>query len=566
MNSSVFDIAICGAGLAGSTLARQLKLQIPDLSIVVIDRLVSPLPEAIFKVGESTVYLGAYYLSAILQLTNYFEEHHLPKLGLRYFFGDPRGQFQERPELGLSDFAPTFKSYQIDRGKLEQDLRVFNTQMGIQVLENCAVKDIKLVEKSQELHQIIYTQGKEYKTCQAKWVIDAMGRRRFLQRKLGLAKPNNPNFNAVWFRVKGRIDVADLVSETEVLWHDRVPKRMRYYSTNHLCGKGYWVWTIPLSSNYTSIGIVAKEEAQPFREFHTYELAYQWLEKNEPVLAFHLKDKPPADFKKMPKYSYSSTQVFSENRWACVGEAGVFPDPFFSPGSDLIGYCNSLVTELIKLDFQDKLSQRQVDEANNFFLKLSENTTSSIHGIYSYLDNEGIFTTRFIWDVVTAIYNISRMIFHPLLVSSEERARVWKYSEQISQLTNRMEQLFLDWSTKSLGRITFEFIDYWNIPIFEEIRTQSFKTNKTDREVIEDGWLILQRAEEVVQAIFLLALQDTMPDKLTQFPKPIWLNSWAISLDIEKWEQEGLFQPKSQPRDITWAIELFQKVFSISRE
>ncbi|MBE9230434.1 tryptophan 7-halogenase [Cuspidothrix issatschenkoi LEGE 03284] len=564
MTNSVFDIAICGGGLAGSTLARQLKLQMPDISIVVLDRLVSPLPQATFKVGESTVYAGAYYLAETLQLTDYFEEHHLPKLGLRYFFGNTQSQFHKRPELGLSDFAPTFKSYQIDRGKLEQDLRIFNRQLGIDILENCAVKDIQLAQNCQEIHQITYTQGKEQKTSQSKWVIDAMGRRRFLQRKLGLDKPNSPNFNAVWFRVKGLIDVADLVPDTEVLWHDRVPKRIRYYSTNHLCGKGYWVWTIPLSSDYTSIGIVAEEEAQPFSEFHTYELACQWLEKNEPVFAAHLQEKQPADFKKMPRYSYSSTQVFSENRWACVGEAGVFPDPLFSPGSDLIGYCNSLLTELVKLDFQGDLSQKQVTEANNFFLNLSEGTTSSLHGIYSYLDQGVIFATRFIWDVVTATSNISRIIFYQLLISPEERAKMWPYSEQISQLTNRLEQLFLDWSTKSLGRISFEFIDYWTIPILKEVRNRSFTANKVESEIIEDGWVILQRAEEVAQAIFLLALQDTMPDQLTQFSEPIWLNAWAISLDTQKWQQERLFQPKSQPRDISWAVELFDQVFSIS--
>jgi hypothetical protein len=282
------------------------------------------------------------------------------------------------------------------------------------------------------------------------------------------------------------------------------------------------------------------------------------------VFAAHLQEKQPADFKKMPRYSYSSTQVFSENRWACVGEAGVFPDPLFSPGSDLIGYCNSLLTELVKLDFQGDLSQKQVTEANNFFLNLSEGTTSSLHGIYSYLDQGVIFATRLIWDVVTATSNISRIIFYQLLISPEERAKMWPYSEQISQLTNRLEQLFLDWSTKSLGRISFEFIDYWTIPILKEVRNRSFTANKVESEIIEDGWVILQRAEEVAQAIFLLALQDTMPDKLTQFSEPIWLNAWAISLDTQKWQQEGLFQPKSQPRDISWAVELFDQVFSIS--
>ena len=57
--------------------------------------------------------------------------------------------------------------------------------------------------------------------------------------------------------------------------------------------------------------------------------------------------------------------------------------------------------------------------------------------------------------------------------------------------------------------------------------------------------------EELVQVIFLLAVEDTMPEKLADFPEPIWLNAEAISLEPERWEADGLFQPKSQPRDLT---------------
>ncbi|MFM6188742.1 NAD(P)-binding protein, partial [Planktothrix sp.] len=122
-----YDVAICGGGLAGLTLARQLKLKQPNLSVVVLDKMARPLPEAGFKVGESTVEVGAFYLANTLQLTDYFDNQHLPKLGLRYFFKPQETEFHKRPELGLSEFhAP--KSYQIDRGKLENDLRQFNIE------------------------------------------------------------------------------------------------------------------------------------------------------------------------------------------------------------------------------------------------------------------------------------------------------------------------------------------------------------------------------------------------------------------------------------------------------
>jgi L-2-hydroxyglutarate oxidase LhgO len=48
-----YDVVICDAELAGLTLARQLKLKMPSISIAMIDRLLRPLPEATFKVGEA---------------------------------------------------------------------------------------------------------------------------------------------------------------------------------------------------------------------------------------------------------------------------------------------------------------------------------------------------------------------------------------------------------------------------------------------------------------------------------------------------------------------------------
>ncbi|MBE9042031.1 hypothetical protein IQ235_14720 [Oscillatoriales cyanobacterium LEGE 11467] len=37
MNNKIYDVAICGAGMAGLTLARQLKQTMSDLAIVLLD-------------------------------------------------------------------------------------------------------------------------------------------------------------------------------------------------------------------------------------------------------------------------------------------------------------------------------------------------------------------------------------------------------------------------------------------------------------------------------------------------------------------------------------------------
>ncbi len=430
--------------------------------------------------------------------------------------------------------------------------------------QNCSVKDIELSEEPEKPHKIIYTQKDDHKTnlSAARWVIDAMGRRRFHQKKLGLGKPNDPNFNAAWFRVKGRIDVSDFVPITERLWHDRVPEKKRYYSTNHLCGEGYWVWLIPLASGHTSIGIVAKEEHHAFKEFHTYKLAERWLEKYEPALANALKEKQPADFNKMPKYSYSSSQVFSINRWATVGDAGVFPDPFYSPGMNLIGYGNSLVTQAIELELEGKLTQEQIDKANDFYLSLNDKMAESIHNTYSVLSRQVIMTTKFIWDLVTGMPPTSLFFnSNSLLLDLDKKEEIGKNNALMSQLAEKMEPFFLDWSSKSLGIVELEFIDYWKLPFLLNIRSRNLKPNKKEQELIYDSKMNWENLEELAQVIFLLALEDTMPEKLDLLPQPIWLNVWAIGLDPNKWEEEGLFEPKTKPQDLQPMIKELHSKF-----
>src|SRR5690606_19344852 len=112
------DVVICGGGLAGLTLARQLRMRNPKLDVTILERDPEPFPEAAHKVGESSVELGAHYFSTYLGLKDYLEEHQLPKFGLRYFFGPATRDLSDRLEFGPQQFPPV-PSLQLDRGRLE---------------------------------------------------------------------------------------------------------------------------------------------------------------------------------------------------------------------------------------------------------------------------------------------------------------------------------------------------------------------------------------------------------------------------------------------------------------
>src|SRR5262245_53370170 len=86
MNRS--DAVILGGGMAGLTLALQLRARLPSLSITVLERQSHPVPEAAHKVGESTVEIGANYLDTVLGLDGHLRQSQLKKFGFRFFFND----------------------------------------------------------------------------------------------------------------------------------------------------------------------------------------------------------------------------------------------------------------------------------------------------------------------------------------------------------------------------------------------------------------------------------------------------------------------------------------------
>ena len=563
MKENYYDVVICGAGIAGLTLARQLKHQLPDISIVLLDRLSRPLPEATFKVGEATTELGSYYLTEILQLEDYLEAKHLRKLGLRLFFGDSHGRFQDRPEAGVSRFLAPY-AYTLDRGIVENDLRKLNIEAGMELLEDCFIKHIDLAENAGSTHQISYKQGesKELKVLRAHWVIDAMGRRRFLQKKLGLSKPNNPKYNAVWFRIDDRVDVSAFVPQTEKQWHDRVPDNNRYRATNHLCGNGYWVWIIALPSKFTSIGIVADGDIHPFNSYNTYEKAYQWMKTNEPALAEALRNLPPVDFKKMGQYSYSSKQVFSINRWACVGEAGVFSDPLYGTGMDQIGFGNMLAAQIIERDLANQLTQKTVDDANLFYLTYNDGLANNIHHTYHCFGNGVVTSMKVLWDTLAGWSFSGPMMFNSLYLDPAGRSRIRKGSGMFFLLAQRIQRLFQDWSARSMKRVSFGYLDYLKFPFFRQARLQNLK-QKTEQELINDYFDSLLLLEDLAQAIFLLAVADTMPAELDRLSSTDGLNVYAISLCPERWEKDGLFKPKSSPRDLRRVMEPLREIFQV---
>ena len=549
-----YDVAILGGGLAGLTLALQLRKMMPDLSVAVIERTTRPLPEAAHKVGESTVCVGAHYLGEMVGLKAYLEARHLRKLGLRFFVGRAHGRFEDRPEIGDPLFGPV-PSYQIDRGRFENDLRGMVEKEGVTLLEGWLVKDVSLSGTEEapkdDAHrvEIRAKEGDARRCVEARWVVDATGRRRLLQAKLGFKRACAHRAGAAWWRVKGRLDVDDLVPEGVSWWHGRSVED-RFYSTNHITGHGYWVWLIPLSSGMTSVGIVADETIHPFRGFGTsHEVAMAWLREHEPRLWEAFKAKAPIDFLALRRYAFWSEKIFSARRWSCVGEAGVFLDPFYSPGTDFIGMSNTITATMIRLDRQNELTPSIADKYNKLYLDVLGPTTLSLYkGTYSTFGHARVFGAKYFWD--TALYwginaklMFSRLIERPDLLD-ETIALLSKYR----MLAERTQAMFIDYAAKTSEEGGWRVLGLSDLPLFRYYHFRLLNPGSPE-ESLQEGWQNLKILEGLTLLFFQKAVQDCLPDRFDAVRDYAGLNPYAVGLDPDAWERDGLFNPAARPFD-----------------
>ena len=360
-----YDVGICGGGLAGLTLALQLKGRLPDASVVVFERSRRPLPAACHKVGESTVEIGGRYLGFTLGFHDYLRDAHFIKNGLRFYAGAPGAPIAARTEMGPRE-SPTVPAYQIDRGTLEMDLRDRCGEAGVELREGWGVRDITL--GAPHIIRAVQTRSNaDAEEVEVRWLIDATGRRRMLVKKLGLHEDLRAQASSAWFRVAERVKIDDLVPRDEREWHDRDVDGNRWLSTCHLCGTGYWLWIIALRSGHTSIGVVAENGVHEFTGYSTEEGIRQWLEIHEPALSARLEGVAFADFVAMKDFRYGASRVLSPDRWACVGEAGLFVDPLYSPGTDLIALANTFTSEAIASDLEGAFDPARVEGFDTFY-------------------------------------------------------------------------------------------------------------------------------------------------------------------------------------------------------
>lgn len=291
-----------------------------------------------------------------------------------------------------------------------------------------------------------------------------------LKRRLDLAEPNTHDVNAVWFRVSTRIDVSEWA--TDPAWLARCTPPNRWLSTNHLVGAGYWVWLIPLSSGSHSIGIVADPKLHPLDTLNTFDKAMDWLKVHQPQLYTDLDAKRDRlqDFAFFKRFSYGCKKVFNgSNRWALTGEAGLFLDPFYSPGGDFIAISNSFVTELIASDRNQEPIAMTAQMYERIYFSLYEAMLPLYVDQYPLFRSAEVMSLKVLWDYTFYWGVMCHLFFQGKLLDVHLMTRLQADLTWSQRMNMEMQKVLRDWGSLDDGLGPCGMLDQARLPWFAEL-------------------------------------------------------------------------------------------------
>jgi flavin-dependent dehydrogenase len=422
---SEFDVVVIGGAIAGASTAILLRRRNPEVRVLVVEK-----SDAFdWKVGESTVEISAYFLTRVLKLYDHLSREHLPKQAFRYWFHNEKVTcLREASEVGPTQLART-PGFQLDRAVLDEHVLKLAAEEGSEVWRPAKVVDVALGGESGSSVTVEKADGTRV-TVRAKWVVDASGRQALLARKRGGIRPveGHPT-SSIWVRYRGvkDLDGKEVVGTDPADPFVRSVVASRRLATNHFTGWGYWVWFIPLRGGETSVGLVwdtrlvRPEGSTPLEKLTSVlsanPLTHEMLEHAEPVAG---------DCRYYGTLPYLLDR-FIDHGWTCVGDAGGFLDPFYSPGLDQLSFSVHMRVDLILKALAgtppEEMAKEYADH-NRKYARFFEYFYEAIYrDKYHLMGDYDTMTTAFLMD--TALYYL--VAVQPVYTESADRLGVPPY-------------------------------------------------------------------------------------------------------------------------------------------
>ncbi len=335
MNTEKVDVLVIGAGPAGCVAASIVHQA--GFKVKVVEKEKFPR----FVIGESLLPRTMEALTEAKLLDAVNAKGFQQKFGAKFIRGKEVCDFNFKEQ-----FTKGWEwTYQVPREDFDLTLATAVQAMGIDLDFETAVTAIQF-KGTDSITTTIDKSGKENK-IEARFIIDSSGYGRVIPRLFNLDRPSNLPMRKTMFA------------------HIEDPDRSEYDEPNRINVVVHepqtWIWVIPFSNGYTSVGFVG------FPEFHEKvkgmepEAALRFLINSEPQIAKRFGDKK---FRFTPRtlegWSVTTDKFFGDG-FVLTGNVTEFLDPVFSSGVTLAVSSSQLAAQLLVRQLQGEIINWQVD-------------------------------------------------------------------------------------------------------------------------------------------------------------------------------------------------------------
>ena len=200
-----------------------------------------------------------------------------------------------------------------------------------------------------------------------------------------------------------------------------------------------------------------------------------------------------------------------------MGEAAAFLDPFYSPGSDFIAMGNTMVTRLIRRDFENTLTPAAVEQSDATLRMLQRAFTEVFRDQLPTFGRTKTMTAKILWDNASYWVFVCQAFFQDIYFDDEYLERYRRAFEQFYQLNLRVQQLFRDWTARGRDVAGYDYLGYADFPVAVRSHLE-LAQKKTPRRFLEWIEVNLDRFTAWGMVLFLIAAEDISPELASQIP------------------------------------------------
>jgi hypothetical protein len=197
----------------------------------------------------------------------------------------------------------------------------------------------------------------------------------------------------------------------------------------------------------------------------------KWMRLHEPQCAHKLSalEDDVADYLAIKHYAHKCSRMISGERWAITGDAGVFIDPLYSPGSDFIAIQNTFIVDAISRDMRAERFIGRCEAFNDIYQEITEGFLKTFYNQYSVFGNPRIMPLKVIWDYAIYWGFLAFIVNQGRLTDLETLATIRTTASQVYDLGDSMQKLFREHNPRLNQPVQPGFLDIKHIEFLRNL-------------------------------------------------------------------------------------------------